>query len=114
MDLEWPGFKLVLSHPLAIMASLAKVSSLASALCFCPSMTLQCLRLWDVGVGHPLESQVPRGCGAGGKESQWLVCSVAEAAAESSLEGGNMALAIFIPVLLISLLLGGAYIYITR
>ncbi|XP_031193280.1 seizure 6-like protein isoform X4 [Mastomys coucha] len=39
---------------------------------------------------------------------------VAEAAAESSLEGGNMALAIFIPVLLISLLLGGAYIYVTR
>ncbi|XP_047418776.1 seizure 6-like protein isoform X1 [Sciurus carolinensis] len=39
---------------------------------------------------------------------------VAEAAAESSLEGGNVALAIFIPVLLISLLLGGAYIYITR
>ncbi|NP_001390216.1 seizure 6-like protein isoform 5 precursor [Mus musculus] len=38
----------------------------------------------------------------------------AEAAAESSLEGGNMALAIFIPVLLISLLLGGAYIYVTR
>ncbi|XP_021112803.1 seizure 6-like protein isoform X2 [Heterocephalus glaber] len=38
----------------------------------------------------------------------------AEAAAESSLEGGNMALAIFIPVLIISLLLGGAYIYITR
>lgn len=37
-----------------------------------------------------------------------------EAAAESSLEGGNMALAIFIPVLLISLLLGGAYIYVTR
>lgn len=42
------------------------------------------------------------------------MCSVAEAAAESSLEGGNMALAIFIPVLLISLLLGGAYIYVTR
>ncbi|ELW66482.1 Seizure 6-like protein [Tupaia chinensis] len=40
--------------------------------------------------------------------------SIAEAAAESSLEGGNMALAIFIPVLIISLLLGGAYIYITR
>ncbi|XP_069922150.1 seizure 6-like protein isoform X3 [Oryctolagus cuniculus] len=39
---------------------------------------------------------------------------VAEAAAESSLEGGDMALAIFIPVLIISLLLGGAYIYITR
>ncbi|KAM6155723.1 seizure 6-like protein [Rhynchocyon petersi] len=39
---------------------------------------------------------------------------VAEAAAETSLEGGSMALAIFIPVLVISLLLGGAYIYITR
>uniref|UniRef100_A0A287CS36 Seizure related 6 homolog like n=1 Tax=Ictidomys tridecemlineatus TaxID=43179 RepID=A0A287CS36_ICTTR len=39
---------------------------------------------------------------------------VSEAAAESSLEGGNVALAIFIPVLLISLLLGGAYIYVTR
>ncbi|KAL2767613.1 seizure 6-like protein isoform 1 precursor [Daubentonia madagascariensis] len=39
---------------------------------------------------------------------------VAEAAAETSLEGGNMALAVFIPVLIISLLLGGAYIYITR
>uniref|UniRef100_G3TFL4 Seizure 6-like protein n=1 Tax=Loxodonta africana TaxID=9785 RepID=G3TFL4_LOXAF len=39
---------------------------------------------------------------------------VAEAAAETSLEGGNMALAIFIPVLIISLVLGGAYIYITR
>ncbi|KAI5133279.1 Seizure 6-Like Protein [Manis pentadactyla] len=38
----------------------------------------------------------------------------AEAAAETSLEGGNMALAIFLPVLIISLLLGGAYIYITR
>ncbi|XP_058137551.1 seizure 6-like protein isoform X2 [Dasypus novemcinctus] len=37
-----------------------------------------------------------------------------EAAAETSLEGGNMALAIFVPVLIISLLLGGAYIYITR
>ncbi|NWV30199.1 SE6L1 protein, partial [Origma solitaria] len=43
-----------------------------------------------------------------------LVLSVAEAAAETSLEGGNMALAIFIPVLIISLLLGGAYIYLTR
>lgn len=43
-----------------------------------------------------------------------VVCLVAEAAAETSLEGGNMALAIFIPVLIISLLLGGAYIYITR
>uniref|UniRef100_A0A9L0J0L3 Seizure related 6 homolog like n=1 Tax=Equus asinus TaxID=9793 RepID=A0A9L0J0L3_EQUAS len=53
-----------------------------------------------------------------GQPSHWNgplpVCKVAEAAAETSLEGGNMALAIFIPVLIISLLLGGAYIYITR
>lgn len=69
----------------------------------------------SAGEGHSLESQVPHGCGTRGRlEAQWLVCSVAEAAAESSLEGGNMALAIFIPVLLISLLLGGAYIYVTR
>uniref|UniRef100_A0A8C5LY90 Seizure 6-like protein n=1 Tax=Leptobrachium leishanense TaxID=445787 RepID=A0A8C5LY90_9ANUR len=39
---------------------------------------------------------------------------VAEAAAETSLEGGNMALAIFIPVVIISVLLGGAYVYMTR
>lgn len=69
----------------------------------------------SAGDEHSLESQVPRGRGARGRlETQWLVCSVAEAAAESSLEGGNMALAIFIPILLISLLLGGAYIYVTR
>nr|KAF6312208.1 seizure related 6-like protein like [Pipistrellus kuhlii] len=53
-----------------------------------------------------------------GQPSHWNgplpVCKVAEAAAETSLEGGTMALAIFIPVLIISLLLGGAYIYITR
>ncbi|XP_051017690.1 seizure 6-like protein isoform X9 [Acomys russatus] len=53
-----------------------------------------------------------------GQPSHWSgplpVCKVAEAAAESSLEGGSMALAIFMPVLLISLLLGGAYIYVTR
>uniref|UniRef100_A0A8D0EZR0 Seizure related 6 homolog like n=1 Tax=Strix occidentalis caurina TaxID=311401 RepID=A0A8D0EZR0_STROC len=46
------------------------------------------------------------------KFGQFLL--LAEAAAETSLEGGNMALAIFIPVLIISLLLGGAYIYLTR
>ncbi|XP_053135921.1 seizure 6-like protein isoform X2 [Hemicordylus capensis] len=63
-----------------------------------------------------------------GQPSRWSgplpVCKVnqdsfehvleAEAAAETSLEGGNMALAIFIPVLVVSLLLGGAYVYITR
>ncbi|XP_044296898.1 seizure 6-like protein [Varanus komodoensis] len=63
-----------------------------------------------------------------GQPSRWSgplpVCKVnqdsfehaleAEAAAETSLEGGNMALAIFIPVLVVSLLLGGAYIYVTR
>jgi hypothetical protein len=42
------------------------------------------------------------------------VCPVAEAAAESSLDGGNVALAISVPVLVILLLLGGAYIYVTR
>lgn len=115
MDLAWPGFKLVLSRPLATRGSLAKVGSLASAHCLCPSMPLQCPRLWDVrGRGTPLRVRFPVGVELVGKEPQWLVCSVAEAAAESSLEGGNMALAIFIPVLLISLLLGGAYIYVTR
>ncbi|KAK9968688.1 hypothetical protein ABG768_003000 [Culter alburnus] len=39
---------------------------------------------------------------------------VAEAAADSSFDGGSMALAIFILVLLVSVLLGGAYIYVTR
>lgn len=39
---------------------------------------------------------------------------VAEAAAGSSLDGGNMALAIFILLLLLSVLLGGLYIYVTR
>ncbi|XP_055729649.1 seizure 6-like protein isoform X1 [Salvelinus fontinalis] len=38
----------------------------------------------------------------------------AEAAAGSGLDGGNMALAIFILVLLLSVLLGGAYVYVTR
>lgn len=41
-------------------------------------------------------------------------CLVAEAAADSSFDGGSMALAIFILVLLVSVLLGGAYIYVTR
>uniref|UniRef100_A0A671LT32 Seizure 6-like protein n=1 Tax=Sinocyclocheilus anshuiensis TaxID=1608454 RepID=A0A671LT32_9TELE len=39
---------------------------------------------------------------------------VAEAMADSSFDGGSMALAIFILVLLVSVLLGGAYIYVTR
>ncbi|XP_062890271.1 seizure 6-like protein [Mobula hypostoma] len=38
----------------------------------------------------------------------------AEATAERPMDGGNMALAIFIPILIISILLGSAYIYITR
>uniref|UniRef100_A0A8C9SME4 Seizure related 6 homolog like n=1 Tax=Scleropages formosus TaxID=113540 RepID=A0A8C9SME4_SCLFO len=42
------------------------------------------------------------------------LCHVAEAAADSSFDGGNMALAIFILVLLLSVLLGGAYVYVTR
>ncbi|XP_062340809.1 seizure 6-like protein [Osmerus eperlanus] len=39
---------------------------------------------------------------------------VAEVEAGSRLDGGNMALAIFILVLLLSVLLGGAYVYVTR
>lgn len=39
---------------------------------------------------------------------------VSEAAAESSFDGGSLALAIFILVLLVSAVLGGTYIYITR
>ncbi|XP_035481155.2 seizure 6-like protein isoform X1 [Scophthalmus maximus] len=39
---------------------------------------------------------------------------VAEATAGSTLDGGNIALAIFILVLLLSVLLGGAYVYVTR
>uniref|UniRef100_A0A672RBR9 Seizure related 6 homolog like n=1 Tax=Sinocyclocheilus grahami TaxID=75366 RepID=A0A672RBR9_SINGR len=42
------------------------------------------------------------------------LCRVAEAAADSSFDGGSMALAIFILVLLVSVLLGGTYIYVTR
>lgn len=40
--------------------------------------------------------------------------SVAEATAGSTMDGGNIALAIFILVLLLSVLLGGAYVYVTR
>nr|XP_029131807.1 seizure 6-like protein isoform X2 [Labrus bergylta] len=39
---------------------------------------------------------------------------VAEATAGSTLDGGNIALAIFILVLLLSVLLGGVYVYVTR
>ncbi|KAM8743974.1 seizure 6-like protein isoform 4-T4 [Acanthopagrus schlegelii] len=42
------------------------------------------------------------------------LCRVAEATAGSTLDGGNIALAIFILVLLLSVLLGGAYVYVTR
>ncbi|KAK7895439.1 hypothetical protein WMY93_020764 [Mugilogobius chulae] len=39
---------------------------------------------------------------------------VAEATAHSTLEGGKIALSIFILVLVLSVLLGGAYVYVTR
>lgn len=39
---------------------------------------------------------------------------VEEATEESSLDGGSMALAIFIFVLLLSVFLGGTYIYVRR
>ncbi|XP_026153281.1 seizure 6-like protein isoform X2 [Mastacembelus armatus] len=42
------------------------------------------------------------------------LCRVAEATAGTTLDGGNIALAIFILVLLLSVLLGGAYVYVTR
>uniref|UniRef100_H2VEM8 Seizure related 6 homolog like n=1 Tax=Takifugu rubripes TaxID=31033 RepID=H2VEM8_TAKRU len=41
-------------------------------------------------------------------------CAFAEATAGSTLDGGNIALAVFILVLLLSVLLGGAYVYVTR
>ncbi|XP_015256444.1 PREDICTED: seizure 6-like protein [Cyprinodon variegatus] len=41
-------------------------------------------------------------------------CVFAEATAASPLSGGNIALAIFILVLLLSVLLGGVYVYVTR
>uniref|UniRef100_A0A3Q3L5X7 Seizure related 6 homolog like n=1 Tax=Mastacembelus armatus TaxID=205130 RepID=A0A3Q3L5X7_9TELE len=41
-------------------------------------------------------------------------CALAEATAGTTLDGGNIALAIFILVLLLSVLLGGAYVYVTR
>uniref|UniRef100_A0A8C6U8W9 Seizure related 6 homolog (mouse)-like n=1 Tax=Neogobius melanostomus TaxID=47308 RepID=A0A8C6U8W9_9GOBI len=41
-------------------------------------------------------------------------CQFAEATAHSTLEGGNVALAVFILVLVLSVLLGGAYVYVTR
>lgn len=86
-------------------------------------MVLPRLRLPDSGslggyepekVGAGLGARDPGGLSVCDMKASRAVCSVAEAAAETSLEGGTMALAIFIPVLIISLLLGGAYIYITR
>lgn len=52
----------------------------------------------------------------GAKNPSLHVCclSVAEATAGSTLDGGNIALAVFILVLLLSVLLGGAYVYVTR
>uniref|UniRef100_A0A3Q4GFL7 Seizure related 6 homolog (mouse)-like n=1 Tax=Neolamprologus brichardi TaxID=32507 RepID=A0A3Q4GFL7_NEOBR len=41
-------------------------------------------------------------------------CVFAEATAGSPLDGGNIALAIFILILLLSVLLGGVYVYVTR
>ncbi|KAJ3604935.1 hypothetical protein NHX12_026986, partial [Muraenolepis orangiensis] len=53
-----------------------------------------------------------------GKPSFWSgplpLCRVAEAPVASPLDSGNIALTVFILVLLLSLLVGGAYIYITR
>ena len=42
------------------------------------------------------------------------VSLVAEATTHSSLEGGNIALVVFILVFVLSVLLGGAYVYVSR
>ncbi|XP_062822641.1 seizure 6-like protein [Anolis carolinensis] len=82
------------------------------------SLTFMCYE------GFVLEGEVAIEC-TPGTPSRWSgplpTCKVnqdtfehALEVAATSLEGGNMALAIFLPVLVVSLLLGGAYIYITR
>uniref|UniRef100_A0A8C8S0G6 Seizure 6-like protein n=1 Tax=Pelusios castaneus TaxID=367368 RepID=A0A8C8S0G6_9SAUR len=71
-------------------------------------VTIKCI------LGQPSHWSGPLPICKGKSSPETAEKQVAEAAAETSLEGGNMALAIFIPVLIISLLLGGAYIYITR
>ncbi|XP_028904966.1 seizure 6-like protein isoform X3 [Ornithorhynchus anatinus] len=71
-------------------------------------VTIQCI------LGQPSRWSGPLPVCRVNRDSFEHALEVAEAAAQTSLEGGNMALAIFIPVLVISLLLGGAYIYITR
>nr|XP_060640764.1 seizure 6-like protein [Anolis sagrei ordinatus] len=82
------------------------------------SLTFMCYE------GFALEGEVAIQC-TPGAPSRWSgplpTCKVNQATFEralevaaTSLEGGNMALAIFLPVLVVSVLLGGAYIYITR
>ncbi|XP_041084704.1 seizure 6-like protein [Polyodon spathula] len=71
-------------------------------------ITIKCVR------GNPSYWSGPLPLCRENQESFEHTLEVAEAAAESSLDGGNMALAIFIPVLILSVLLGGAYVYITR
>ncbi|XP_039218573.1 seizure 6-like protein isoform X1 [Crotalus tigris] len=71
-------------------------------------LTLKCI------LGQPSRWSGPLPTCKVNQDSFEHALEVAEAAAETSLEGGNMALAIFIPILVISLLLGGAYVYVTR
>ncbi|XP_063171539.1 seizure 6-like protein [Candoia aspera] len=71
-------------------------------------LTLKCI------LGQPSRWSGPLPTCKVNQDSFEHALEVAEAAAETSLEGGNMALAIFIPILVVSLLLGGAYVYITR
>ncbi|ETE58578.1 Seizure 6-like protein, partial [Ophiophagus hannah] len=71
-------------------------------------LTLKCI------LGQPSRWSGPLPTCKVNQDSFEHALEVAEAAAETSLEGGNMALAIFIPVLVVSLLLGGAYVYVTR
>uniref|UniRef100_A0A8C5WZQ9 Seizure related 6 homolog like n=1 Tax=Laticauda laticaudata TaxID=8630 RepID=A0A8C5WZQ9_LATLA len=71
-------------------------------------LTLKCI------LGQPSRWSGPLPTCKVNQDSFEHALEVAEAAAETSLEGGNMALAIFIPILVVSLLLGGAYVYVTR
>ncbi|XP_070618660.1 LOW QUALITY PROTEIN: seizure 6-like protein [Erythrolamprus reginae] len=71
-------------------------------------LTLKCI------LGQPSRWSGPLPTCKVNQDSFEHALEVAEAAAETTLEGGNTALAIFIPILVVSLLLGGAYIYVTR
>lgn len=71
-------------------------------------VTIRCI------IGHPSHWSGPLPSCKAAQYSFEHSLEAAEAAAERPMDGGNMALAIFIPILIISILLGSAYIYVTR